>query len=401
MNAVIYGAGNIGRGFIGTLFSGADYKITFIDAAENIVNAINKIKAYPVKFVSNSESEEIMITGITAINCVNENEAMDCIAKSDIIATAVGVRSLPSIAPVIAGGLRKRFRNNTVPLNIIICENLINADKYLAELIKNYLVENEITQMKEQVGFVETSIGRMVPLQTQDMQEGNILRICTERYAFLPVNKDAFKGSFPEIKGIVPFNNFNFFIQRKFFIHNMGHALCAYLGLLLGETYIADAASRADILFITQNAMIESAQALNKKFNADLQGIMDHIKDLIFRFNNRNLKDTCERVGADTERKLGHQDRFMGAINCCIEQGITPAFISIGAAAALHYHIKMNALAQTEENAASILEIISKLEKNSDAAFLILNMYNKILAGNTPNELLQYALFSGNKQEII
>ena len=400
MNAVMYGAGNIGRGFIGALFSGAGYKVTFIDAAENIVNALNEKGSYPVKLLSNDETEEITITGITAINSVNEREVMDCIAKADIMATAVGVREIPSIAPIIAGGLKKRFQFNAVPLNIIICENLINADKYLAELIKKNLNENEIKLLEEQVGFVEASIGRMAPRQTPDMQEGNILRICSEKYAFLPVNKDAFKSNIPEIKGIVPFHNFDFFIQRKFFIHNMGHALCAYMGLLLGETYIADTAARADVLFIVQNAMLESAEALHKKFNVELHDMADHIKDLIFRFNNRALKDTCKRVGADTERKLGSADRFIGAINCCMEQGITPAFISIGAAAAIHCYLKENYLAQTEKNAKAILEAISKLEK-SDAAALVLNMYNKIQMGNTPNELLHCALLLGNKGEVI
>ena len=400
MNAVIYGAGNIGRGFIGALFSDAGYQVTFIDTAERTVGALKEERAYPVRFLSNDESEEIMITGVTAINSINEQEAIDCIAKADIMATAVGVRALPSIAPIIAGGLKKRFQHNT-PLNIIICENLINADKYLAELIKKNLNDKETKYMEEQTGFVETSIGRMVPLQTADMQEGNILRICTERYAYLPVNKDGFKGGIPDIKGIIPFHNFDFYIQRKFFIHNMGHALCAYLGLLHGDVYIADAAARADILFIVQNAMFESAQALHRKFNVKLQEIIDHIKDLIIRFNNRALKDTCRRVGADTERKLGASDRFIGAINCCMEQGITPAFISIGAAAALYYHIKEKELEQTEENAGAALETISKLVRKSDAAYLILDMYKKILAGVPPRELLHCALLLGSRPGVI
>ena len=413
--AVVYGAGNIGRGFIGTLFSGAGYKVIFIDIAENIVSALKEKNAYPVRHLSNEESEEKIITNVTAISSVNESEVTDCIAKADIMATAVGVRALPSITPIIAGGLKKRFQNNSAPLNIIICENLIGADEYLTELIKKNLNENEIKKLEEQVGFVEASIGRMIPVQTPEMQEGNILRVCSEKYAFLPVNKDAFKGNIPDIKGIVPFSDFEFFIQRKFFIHNMGHALCAYLGILMGETYIAQAAARADILFIVQNAMLESAEALHRKFNAEPQSIIDHIKDLISRFNNRALKDTCKRVGADTERKLGACDRFIGAINCCAEHGVTPAFISIGAAAAVYCLLEERNLDQTEENAKVILKTISKLEpqpgtttcedsplvKKTDAAALILDMYKKIIHGNTLNELLRCALSLGAKKEVI
>ena len=33
MNAVMYGGGNIGRGFIGALLSQSGYRVTFIDVA--------------------------------------------------------------------------------------------------------------------------------------------------------------------------------------------------------------------------------------------------------------------------------------------------------------------------------------------------------------------------------
>jgi mannitol-1-phosphate 5-dehydrogenase len=147
--------------------------------------------------------------------------------------------------------------------------------------------------------------------------------------------------------------------------------------------------------------MLESAMALQKKFKVDLLDIIDHIRDLLLRFNNRALKDTCRRVGADVERKLGPADRFIGAINCCFEQGVTPAFISIGAAAALHCSLKERALEQTEENACIILEKTSALETKSVTAALILDMYKKILQKDTPKELLHYALLLGYKPGII
>ena len=406
MKAVVYGAGNIGRGFIGSLFARAGYKVIFIDTAEIIVNELRKKGSYPVRFLSgNSQKEilmeDILVEGVSAVNSVNAEEVTDCIAGADIMATAVGVRALSMIAPVFAGGLKKRFQTNAGPLNIIVCENLIDADLYLAELVKKNLDEQEIKLLKEKVGFVEASIGRMAPIQTPEMQDGNILRICSEKYSFLPVNKDAFVGAIPEIEGLIPFGNFDFYIQRKLFIHNMGHAICAYLGLLLGDSFISDTVARADVLFIAQNAMLESAQALGKKFNVPLQGIIDHVRDLLCRFNNRALKDTCVRVGADIERKLGPQDRFIGAMSCCKEQGVTPAFISIGAAAALFSLLKERGLDQTEKKAAAALGEISRLDANSAEAALVLDMYLEIVQGKNPAELSHTALHLGNKQGVI
>jgi mannitol-1-phosphate 5-dehydrogenase len=400
-NAVIYGAGNIGRGFIGPLFVKSGYRVSYIDIDEKIISSLQKNRRYPIRLLSNDESEEFWIDGVNAINGVNTAEVIDYIAKTDIMATAVGVRILPLIAPNIAAGLKKRFEQNTASLNIIICENLINADKYLEELIKKYLEKREIKQLEKTVGFVEASIGRMVPIQTPEMQDGNILRICSEKYGFLPVNKNAFVGEIPVIEGLSPFSNFDFFIQRKIFIHNMGHATCAYLGLLLGNSYISESIARADVLFIVQNAMLESASALQRKFDVHLQDMIDHIHDLLCRFNNHSLKDTCVRVGADIERKLGPSDRFIGAITCCKEQGVIPAFISIGAATAIHYLIKERKLEQTEENVLSILEKTSEMRNASAEKLLILDMYHGIRQGPNLERLIHFALDAGKKSDVI
>ena len=41
--AVMYGGGNIGRGFIGALMSGAGYEVTFIDVAEPVVRELQEL----------------------------------------------------------------------------------------------------------------------------------------------------------------------------------------------------------------------------------------------------------------------------------------------------------------------------------------------------------------------
>ena len=90
----------------------------------------------------------------------------------------------------------------------------------------------------------------MVPIQTEEMKDGNPLRVCVESYGYLPVDKEAFKGEIPEIKNMVPFAPFDFFIKRKLFLHNMGHAMTAYLGDLLGIEYIYEAIDNDEIYII-------------------------------------------------------------------------------------------------------------------------------------------------------
>lgn len=172
----------------------------------------------------------------------------------------------------------------------------------------------------------------MVPVQTEEMKDGDPMRVCVERYGFLPVDKAAFKGEIPEITNMVPFEPFDFYIKRKLYVHNMGHATCAYLGGYEGRKYIYQSIDDPEILNIVQNAMLESALALHKKYGVELDGLMLHITDLLGRFRNAALKDTCKRVGGDPTRKLGAADRLIGSSLLCLEQGVKPAYIAVGAA---------------------------------------------------------------------
>ena len=219
MKAVMYGGGNIGRGFIGATLSQSGYEVTFIDVAEPVVRALQEKHCYPVRYVSSEGYEDVLIENVTAVNGNDTEAAAEAIAACDIMATAVGARILKFIVPNIVAGLRRRWSRTEAPLNIIICENLNDANKILEGMLKEQLSEEEKKLFDARVGLVEASIGRMVPVQTEEMKDGDPMRVCVERYGFLPVDKAAFKGAVPEIKNMVPFEPFDFFIKRKLYSH--------------------------------------------------------------------------------------------------------------------------------------------------------------------------------------
>ena len=51
MNAVMYGGGNIGRGFIGMLFSRSGYAVSFVDVAPAVIHDLNERGRYPVRIL--------------------------------------------------------------------------------------------------------------------------------------------------------------------------------------------------------------------------------------------------------------------------------------------------------------------------------------------------------------
>ena len=392
MNAVMYGGGNIGRGFIGALLSQSGYRVTFIDVAEPVVKHLQEKECYPIRYVFSGGHEDVLVENVTAVNGNDTEAASDVIANCDIMATAVGARILKFIVPNIVAGLRKRWAMGDKPLNIIVCENLMDANLVVEGMIKAQLTEEECKKFDATVGLVEASIGRMVPVQTEEMKDGEPMRVCVERYGFLPTDKAAFKGGVPEIKNMVPFAPFDFYIKRKLYVHNMGHATCAYLGDLLGLQYIYQSIDVADVRILVQNAMLESAMALSKKYGVAYEDIVMHITDLLNRFTNAALMDTCARVGGDPGRKLSADDRLIGSSVLAIEQGITPAYIAVGAAAGLHRYInEAEGMEQGMDAAKQVLTEVSKLDAESKLAQMILAMYGKILSGATVAELRRAA----------
>ncbi len=335
--AVMYGAGNIGRGFIGKVFSEAGYEVIFIDVVPAVVDQLNRDREYPVRLVSNDEIREVTVKNVRAVNGMDGKAVAEEICGADVMATAVGVNILPRIIANIAAGLDLRAAKS-VPLDIIICENLLDADQYLRELLQKAVKPETLDYLENKVGLVEASIGRMVPVMTDEMREGNILRVWVEPYEKLPVDREAFRAPIPPIANLVPFSPFGFYIRRKLFVHNMGHALCAYFGWLKGYTYIYEAAEDEEIAARARDAMLNVAAALHRDYGIPLSEIEDNVYDLIRRFGNRVLKDSIARVGRDPIRKLKSIDRLTGAALYCVEQGTSADNILPGIAAALCFN---------------------------------------------------------------
>jgi len=327
MKAVVYGGGNIGRGFLGQLLYESCFEIVFIDVNQELINKLNTENSYPIKIVCNEYQNEITIKNVRA---VHSNDAAREIADADIIFTSAGVNVLPHIAPVIKEGLAKREcgRSNAAGVDIIICENLLHADKYLRDLIQ---------PTAHNIGFVEASVGRMVPVMTDEMREGCITKVWVEPFCTLPVDKAAFRNPIPKIKGMLPSEPFEYYIQSKLYLHNMGHATAAYLGMKKGYEYIWQAMEDVEISETVKEAMYASALALHLEHGKPRDEITAYADDLIFRFKNRYLGDTAKRVGRDTERKLAPNDRFFGALKLCQKHKIPTDSIKRGITAALDY----------------------------------------------------------------
>jgi len=339
MKAVMYGAGNIGRGFIGQLFYLSGYETTFIDVDTAVVDAVNAEGKYPIFVTRDGTYVPEWVENVRAVNGRDEAAVVAEIASADIMATALGVNVLRFVAPLIARGVAARAAEGR-PLNILICENLIGSDQYLYGLVAPHIPEKVKPFFEQNIGFVSVSVGRTVPPTPENYKQQYPLAVCAEPYDELPADAAGFRPvgcKLPPVRGLIAFSPFAYAIERKLLVHNMGHALMAYLAYARGCKTINEAAVDSEIKYILTRALLESARALSARHGVSLDDTLQYVEDLMPRFENPLLIDTVDRVGRDPKRKVGKGDRLVGAFNMVREQGQVPAFIAMGVAAAYLY----------------------------------------------------------------
>jgi len=320
---VIFGAGKIGRSFIGQLFGCNGYNVVFVDVDPGIIALLNQQGNYRV-VIKGEKEQEIIVPNVQAISAFDKDKVADAVSTAAIIAVSVGKNALEKVVPLIAEGLMRRYRiDPRVPLDIILAENMRSAADFVKELLAKYLPSTY--PVDTLVGLIETSIGKMVPIITAADLEKDLLVVFAEPYNTLILDGAGFKLPIPEIKGLAPKNNIKAWVDRKAFIHNLGHATAAYYGHFLHPeaVYICEVLDDKNTIEFTRGVMIQSAEVLLSVYPEDFTraDLMDHIDDLLYRFRNRALKDTIYRVGQDLARKLGSDDRFMGVIHLAVQFG--------------------------------------------------------------------------------
>ncbi len=381
MKALHFGAGNIGRGFIGKLLTDAGITVTFADVNETVINALIERNQYPVKVVG----EDSIIEQVTNVNAINSTDPQveNLIAEFDMVTTAVGPSVLNIIAKTVANGIEKRMNSgNSVPLNIIACENMVRGTSQLKETVFTNLSAPAKAFAEQHIGFVDSAVDRIVP----PAEEGEIdpLAVTVETFSEWIVDQTQFKGDIPTIKGMECTDNLMAFVERKLFTLNTGHLITAYLGVLAGHETIKDAieddAIRADVTA----AMQESGAVLIRRYGFNEQAHTTYIQKILGRFANPYLRDEVDRVGRQPIRKLSPQDRLIKPLNGTLEYGLPNQYLLKGIAAAFLYKndddpqaVELQAML-SEEGFARTLAHYSELNVDDEIVTLAEQVYNAL-----------------------
>lgn len=341
--ALVFGAGSVGRGLLGHLLFLSGYEIVFADIRKDLIEDLNRRRSYlltlvdwrltgdPLEITQGELVEEkILISSLRAISSECKESVLKEVRRAQVIFTCAGARALPAIAQVLAPALARREQ----PVNLILCENIPDPAQELRQLL---LRENPSLEglLGQRVGLVPAVVGRMIPLPEEEQEDPLALR--AEPYPFLPVDAEALISPIPSLTGLTPTAPFAVAVQRKLFLHNGPHSIAAYLGYQKGYRYIHEAVWDEGIRQTVWEAMQEASLALQRTYSLDPRDEEAYCKDLLRRFANPGLKDTVLRVGRDPWRKLGSQERLIGGARMALNQGIPPKAILKGIKSALAY----------------------------------------------------------------
>jgi mannitol-1-phosphate 5-dehydrogenase len=329
-SAVHFGAGNIGRGFIGLLLSKSGYDVCFVTRNRRKISLLKQRKQYSV-FIANQTNDQINVKNVTAVSSQDRVAVAKRIAKTDLITTAVGVSNLPNIAKKIANGIELRLKSNTRPLHIIACENGIEASSKLKKSVYEHLPADVQEKADRYVAFPNAAVDRIVPAQHHE----DPLEVTVEPYFEWVIDRSAMLGGLPEIKDIKLVDSLEAFIERKLFTVNTGHCCAAYHGYLKGYSTIQEVMADRRLTAEIKNVMYETGSMLTEKYKLDEDEHKNYIDKILDRFKNPSLTDKVVRVGRSPIRKLSKGDRLVRPAMQAYHLGMDVSHLTKAMAAAL------------------------------------------------------------------
>jgi mannitol-1-phosphate 5-dehydrogenase len=376
--AIQFGAGNIGRGFIGPLLAQAGYPVVFVDVVEPLVEAINRHGSYTIKEIFEGKERAATVQNVKALNGKAEAEVIEAIGQAAIITTAVGPNVLPVIAKVIAKGLQRRAELGLeAPLNLIACENLIDNSKILHDHVFGHLPAEVQPYVKAHTGFPCCVVDRVVTNPGEAERAANPLTVIAEGPGQWIVDRLGFVGEPPAIEGMKLVDNLAAYVEQKIFTLNTAHAATGYLGYLKGYKFIHQALQDPEIYRVVMGAIEESSAALIKRHGLNPEAQNQYALNTLKRFADQTVPDPIVRVVREPKRKLAPNDRLIKPALLAIEVGLSPANLATAIAATLLYDNPDDpqavALAQTlqEKGVDQVLEEVSSLPTDHPLAQLV------------------------------
>lgn len=299
MNTVIFGAGNVGKGFIGLEMFLRGYDVTFVDIDGETINELKSKGSYSVSFIGGNTKKFVKIKD--AIHISQESAIIKALNNSEVILTSVGSNNLHNLAGLIGRGIQ----NNREQI-IIACENAPNNTGQLYEAIKKSIPNPEMYAR-----FPNCVIDRICIRKGNDIVVEPYFEWIVETNSNLLVD-------------IEKTNNLEPFFTRKLFLLNGSHSIIGYMGTHRSIKFVHEALEDSEIRRVLGGSLVEGSSGLSHKYGFDGTELKSYVDNILNRFSNLELMDRVERLVRDPIRKLQRSERLIGPMILAKESGLFP-----------------------------------------------------------------------------
>ena len=338
MNTVaVIGAGKTGRGFIGRLLKEDDCHIIFVDKDKALVDKLNAEKSFKVEFFGNSR-EPVIVDNYEAHTW--DTASFDDV---DLIFVSVCGQNLPDVGAELSKKLDDK------KYYIITCENASKP----SQTLKNAISGKDVA-VSESTVFCTTI-------------ESDGYNINSENYPYLQCNAELLEGYTPFVKSVKAINNFSDFLTRKLFTYNAASCVIAYVGALLGYTDYGEAANNETVLKLLDKNYDATNIAMCRRYGYEENDQKEFAALSKIKFCDRTIVDTVARNAREPHRKLGANERIIGAAKLLREFGMDASVLELTAAAAVLYEDSKDAAwseIKTNNTPEEILKTICGLNEN-------------------------------------
>ncbi|WP_298982505.1 hypothetical protein [Caldilinea sp.] len=359
-----FGFGPIQAGlFLTEAFASGNFeRLVVAEVLPDVVAAVRRAGSFTVNI---GHADHISALSVAPVEMYNPADPADrrrlveAVAVAGEMATALpsvahyATDGEASVASILAEGLLRKVEIDAPPAVVYAAENHTRAAELLAEAVTAALPAGRRDAALRRAQFLNTIIGKMsgAPEETEDLRPiapGLQRAFLVEAFNRIYISQiqrppdDPLWSSFRRgIEVFIEKPDLAPFAEAKLYCHNAGHALAAYLAHALGFRRMDELRSRPDVLEFVRSAMLEESGApLCARFTGvdplfTPEGMRAYVNDLITRMLNPFVRDAVARVGRDPERKLGWDDRLIGAMRRALAADVIPRRYALGAAAAL------------------------------------------------------------------
>jgi len=298
--AVHFGAGNIGRGFIGALLQDAGYHVVFADVNQELIDSMKALGSYTLTELA-SVPKQKLYKNFQVLNSVTETQELtQLIAKAEIVTASVGANVLGRIAPVIEAGLNQRTSQDK--LVVMACENALGA----SEIIKLAMQDQQLANQR--AIFCNTAVDRIVPLQVEHSEPD----VAVEPFSEWIIDSAPLAGRELNLPGATFVEDLDPFIERKLYTVNTAHLAVALIGQQFGHETVIEAMADSEVMPKVLAVIEETSAALIRKHGFDPVAHAAYVEKTLSRLSNPAIDDEIVRVGRDPLRKLSRYERLIG-----------------------------------------------------------------------------------------